>query len=449
MVNCPLMRDRPVGPVALLALGVKGIVGVGIFFVPATIAALAPGHAGILVFAWTALALVPVALVFATLARRFDEDGGPVLFARAAFGELFSFLVGWLAYVSAILSASAVMFGLVSALAPSLGVTGPLAFRLTSAALVTGLALVVASGITISARAWTTLTFLKLLPLVALTGLFLLFGPPFSEAAGTPSPGSLPASSWARAILTALFACQGFEIVPVIAGQVRTPQRWVPFATVGSLVASCSLYVLLMWACVATLPQLATASAPLAEAGSVLGGANFGRLIVAGTSISALGICMGMMVTTPRYLSALAAGQRRLFDLERFAGNGVPLRALIVTWALVMLVVQAGDLSGLFALSSLAVLTQFGVTAAALFTLALRRERGLRPAHALLAVPALTLGLYLATQGATSREGLASLVALLLGFLLFAVAKPRQPEQALRRPSPSPSGRGPSSDGSR
>ena len=30
-------RDRPVGPFALLALGVNGIVGVGIFFVPATI----------------------------------------------------------------------------------------------------------------------------------------------------------------------------------------------------------------------------------------------------------------------------------------------------------------------------------------------------------------------------------------------------------------------------
>jgi hypothetical protein len=134
-----------------------------------------------------------------------------------------------------------------------------------------------------------------------------------------------------------------------------------------------------------------------------------------------------MMVTTPRYLSALASGQRRLFDLERFAGNGVPRRALVVTWALVMLVVQAGDLSGLFALSALAVLTQFGVTAAALLALAWRRERGLRPVHALLAVPALALGLYLAAEGATRNEGMASLAALLLGFLLFAVARPRRP----------------------
>jgi hypothetical protein len=132
-----------------------------------------------------------------------------------------------------------------------------------------------------------------------------------------------------------------------------------------------------------------------------------------------------MMVTTPRYLSALAGGGRRLFDLDRFAGNGVPLRALVVTWVFVMVIVQGGDLSELFALSSLAVVTQFGVTAAALFALALRRERDLAPRHALLAVPAFALGIYLGAQGATRNEGLASLAALALGFALFAVSRPR------------------------
>ena len=416
-------RDRPVGPFALLALGVNGIVGVGIFFVPADLGDKAPGRAGIAVFAVTALALVPVALVFAVLGRRFDEDGGPVLFARAAFGELFSFLVGWLAYVSAILSASAVMFGLASALAPQLGFQTPLAFRTACAVLVTSLCLVVASGISISALAWTALTILKLLPLVALVAVFMVAGPPLGALALAPGASHPPL--WARAILTALFACQGFEIVPVIAGQVRASRRAVPFATVGSLLLACLLYVGLMWACVATLPLLAASRAPLAEAGTALGGAWFGWVIGIGTSISALGICLGMMVTTPRYLSALASGARRVFDLDRFAPNGVPMRALVVTWFLVMVVVQAGDLSELFALSALAVLVQFGVTAAALFALAVRGERELRPAHALLAVPAFALGLYLAKEGATMNEVFASIATVALGLVLFAISKRR------------------------
>src|SRR6185436_12018704 len=117
----PPSERRPVGPLALLALGVNGIVGVGIFFAPADIAQRAPGGASVLVFVLTALALVPVALAFAVLGSRFGEDGGPVVFARAAFGEAPAFLVGWIAYVSAIASSSAVNVGLATALAPQLG----------------------------------------------------------------------------------------------------------------------------------------------------------------------------------------------------------------------------------------------------------------------------------------------------------------------------------------
>ncbi len=86
----------------------------GIFYVPAAVAAHAPGLGTVLVFLATGIALVPAAAAFAILGRRFDEDGGPVVFARAAFGPRVSFLVGWVAYVSAFFSTSAVVAGLVS-----------------------------------------------------------------------------------------------------------------------------------------------------------------------------------------------------------------------------------------------------------------------------------------------------------------------------------------------
>ena len=95
MSTTPERSSRPVGAFALLALGVNGIVGVGIFFRPSTLAQQAPGLGGVLVFAGTALALLPVALTFAALGRRFDVDGGPVVYARAAFGEFVAFVVGY------------------------------------------------------------------------------------------------------------------------------------------------------------------------------------------------------------------------------------------------------------------------------------------------------------------------------------------------------------------
>jgi len=414
-------QERPVGPLQLLALGVNGIVGVGIFFAPAEVAVQAPGASAILAFALTGLALVPVACAFAVLGRRFDSDGGPVVFARAAFGERASFLVGWVAYVSAFLSTAAVVAGLSQALAPSLGLAGPLGQRALASGLVTVLAGVVASGIRVSARAWTSLTVLKLLPLAALLAAFL--------ALTGPRPVAVVASAtdtaWLRAGLTVLFAYQGFEIVPVIAGQVRSSSRSVPLATVGSLLAAVLLYVGLVWACVAALPQLASTPAPLAASAGVWGGAGLAWWVGAGTSVSALGICLGMMVTTPRYLSALASGERTLFGLEAMSPAGVPVRALAVTWGLVLLFVNLGDLSALFALSSIAVLMQYGVTAAALGALSWRRERGLRPLHAVLAVPTLVLGLTLVAFGATLREAATAALTGVAGLVLLRLARPR------------------------
>lgn len=407
-------RDgRPVGSLALLALGVNGIVGVGIFFAPADLAQRAPGTASVLIFAATAVALAPVALAFAVLGSRFGEDGGPVVFARAAFGESPAFFVGWIAYVSAIASSSAVNVGLTAALAPQLGLETPLSRRVATTLLVGALALLCASGLRISAGAWTALTALKLVPLLALAGAYLLDASP-----GVGAPGPSIGTGWLPAMLMATFAYQGFEIVPVLAGQARASHRSVPFATLGSLVFAAFLYVVLQSACVDALPALASSSAPLAQAGAAYGGAPLSRLVGFGTSVSALGIAFGMMVTTPHYLAALARGEPRTLGFERLSARGVPRRALALTWLLVTLTVQSGTLSELFALSSVAVLAQFVVTAAALWTLSRRRERALTPRHAWIAAPAIVVSLTIVAGGAAAREAVVAGIALLLGLVL-------------------------------
>jgi amino acid transporter len=412
---------RPVGTLQLLALGINGIVGVGIFFVPASVAASAPGLGAVAIFALTGIALMPAALTFATLGRRFDEDGGPVVFARAAFGENVSFLVGWVAYVSALFSSSAVIVGLTRAVLSGLGLTsGPLV-QAAPALVVAVIAAVVASGLRLSARVWTSLTALKLLPLVLLVLAFAAFGRGLA-----PPGGEAPDAGWLRAALTVVFACQGFEIVPVIAGQVRASARAVPLATVGSLALSVVLYVLLVLACVSALPELASSQAPLADTAGVLGGPGLASLVAAGTSISALGIAFGMIVTTPRYLSALAAGEQSLFGLDRMSPRGVPLRALAVTWVVDSIIVSLGELRELFALSSIAVLAQFGTSALALLALAARRERGLVPRAAWPALPTLAVAVLLVALGATRKEAVVAAGTIAVGAVLLWLARRRE-----------------------
>lgn len=390
----------------LFALGLNGIVGVGIFFTPAAVARAAPGWASVFVFGGVALGLVPVALAFAKLAARFDEDGGPVLYAREAFGETAGFLVGWVAYVSAIASTSAVMAGL------SLAVFGPERAQAAAVAICTVIAAVSALGLSVSAGVWSFLTIAKLVPLIGLVVVGL-------SASGFTMRQPLPedvAPSFLRAGLVAVFAYQGFEIVPLVAGQTESARRRVPLALLAALGTAALLYVGLQTVVVRTLPGLPRSAAPLAEAAGVLGGTSFARIVSGATSVSGLGIAVGMIAMTPRYLASAWPAESRL-GLEAQSRSGVPLRALALTWALVTLLLMQGSLGQLLELSSIAVLTQYGTTSLSLLVLALGRKRGLHPHDAWVVPPALAVTLTLVSQ-AKAREAIVAALCLALGIAL-------------------------------
>ena len=407
-------QQRALGVWSLLALGVNGIVGVGIFFTPSLVAGLVPGTAGVWAYALTLLALLPVAMTYARLGARFDRDGGPYVWACAAFGPGAGFVVGFSAYASAVLSTSAVLAGLGEYTAPLLGLGAhKQAFSLGVALL---FAAVVATGLKPSAWVWSSLTVLKLLPLLLLVTFFLLgFGP---ESVSAP-PG--PAVSWSRAVLLIVFSMQGFEIVPVPGSHVRSAERAIPIATIGSLVLCGALYMLLHGACVSSLGnRAATAAAPLVAAASALGGAPLGDLVSAGTNVSAIGIAFGMLAMTPRYLAALESGAGEMLVPDTESRQKVPRRALFVTLVLVVILLSWGALSRLFVLSSVAVLFQYSVSVFSLGCLALKRAHGLAPRDALSA-PLALVALALVARAVERAELLVMTgivgVALLLWFV--------------------------------
>jgi amino acid transporter len=108
------------------------------------------------------------------------------------------------------------------------------------------------------------------------------------------------------------------------------------------------------------------------------------------------------------------------------------MRALGVTWLVVATIVSLGELGELFALSSIAVLMQFGTSALALLVLAARHDRGLRPAQSWPAIPTLAVAAVLVASGATVREALVAAGAIVLGFALLRLARPRGLEPSPR-----------------
>ncbi|MES1208023.1 MAG: APC family permease, partial [Pseudomonadota bacterium] len=362
----PATAARPLGGWSLLALGLNGVIGVGIFFTPGLVADLVPGVRGAWAYALTAAILGPVAAVYATLGQRFDSDGGPYVWARAAFGVPAAFAVGWTAYVSAVLSTAAVVAGVGHSLGAPLGL-GPSGQRLLSLAAGGLLMALTACGLQPSARIWNALTVAKILPLLALVAAFAWRATELAPSA--PAPAAASHDGWGRAVLLAVFALQGFEIVPVPRGHARAGARIVPLATFGALVLPALLYAAIQVACVRAVPDLAARDAPLAAAAAVLGGAHFGRVVAIGTDVSAIGIAFGMAAMTPRYLVALSQDETVGPTFGRWlraeSRGQVPVRALCVTAVLVGLLVAGRGLGGLFVLSGLAVLVQYGASALA------------------------------------------------------------------------------------
>lgn len=406
-------RARPLGPLSLLALGINGIVGVGIFFAPAEVAAELPGVAGVWVYFATAAAMLPIAYGFAALGGRFDVDGGPYVWARAAFGGRFAFFVGWVTYVSSLLSVAAVVSGLAHHAAPLFGVDGDLGIRAFAGICTLLLAVVAATGLRLSSYVWMGVTVLKLVPLAALVA-FGLVGLSHVPAVAV-KPHVVTAHAVERAVLVVVFASQGFEVVPLLAGSVRRPEMAVPVATIASLSFATLLYAVLHVLAAHAVPDLGASHMPLADAARAYGGAGAFALVAAGANVSALGIAFGMLNTTPRYLSALAEpgalGPWIGVADDRF----VPQRALWITTLVVVVIVSLlGKLTELFVLSSLAVLAQYAVTLASLAVLSVRQQHGLRHAH-LWPVPLSLVGIVLAAQGAEVIELVAAAVVVLAG----------------------------------
>jgi APA family basic amino acid/polyamine antiporter len=358
-------RDRPFSLLSLLALGINGTVGVGIFFAPREVLALVAGPAGALVYLLAALGMLPVAVVFGRLGRAFAQDGGPYVWARAAFGPTAGFCLGWLTYVSSALSAGAVLGGIGHQIGARLGIADT---RPVSIAVCFALASLAALGLRPSAFGLRVVTVLKLLPLLSLVAVGVwAFNTPV-ELGAWPSFFNLNAG---RATLVVVFALQGFEVVPVLAGHSQSGKS-VQRATLVTLWCCAALYALLHLVCALALHGDANEAQPLVAAGRVYAGDTFARVLEAGQLVSALGIAFGQVVTTPHYLAALGTPDGLGSWLGKLRGNGAPLHALMVSALFVTVLVSVGELSSLFVLSSIAVLSQYSVGALSLIRLSLR-----------------------------------------------------------------------------
>ena len=364
----------------LVALLVNVTVGAGILRLPADVQRTV-GNYSLAAFVVCAMIIGLIALCFAEVGSRFSGTGGPYLYASETFRPTLAFTVGWLMWLTRLAGFAT----LAQVFVAYLGYFWPPAESgLPRVAIVTGLVVLLTViniiGVKQSARASDIFTVAKLIPLLVFVAAGLFFISPASFTVAT-RPGL---GSFSAAVFILVYAFSGFEAVLVNSGEIRQPQRVIPFALVMALSASVVLFLLIQVVCIGTLPQLAESERPLADASYSFLGALGPAMISAGALIGIFGTLNVIMLACTRLPFAMAVQGQLPNPLARIHRRFRTPHVSILVCAATVLVLS---LSGTFVYAlKVTVITRVIVYASTCVALPVLRRR------ARMAVPARTVG---------------------------------------------------------
>nr|WP_277754273.1 amino acid permease [Sphingomonas glacialis] len=332
---------RPFGFWTTTALVVGGMIGSGIFVLPAqlapygwtSIAAWIVGIGGAMLIAW----------VLARLTAAMPDATGVVAMSAHGLGPLCGVLVGWSYWIgiwsaNAIIALTAVRY--LAQFSPMIGAT-TLAQALSATVLIWLMTLLNLGGARLAGAFQIGTTVLKLVPLGAI--VLILAGIVWQGGAGRPI-AQHPAFAWhglTPALTFAFYALVGFEAASVAAERVRDPTRTIVRAMLVGLVLTGTLYLVVCTGIIFALPTaaVANAQAPFALFVSTYWGAGAGLATAGFAAVAAIGALNGWTLVQ----GEVPLGMARAGLLPRWIGRtnarDVPVAILLVSSTLASLLI--------------------------------------------------------------------------------------------------------------
>ena len=247
------------------ALVVGTIIGTGVFLKTAKMAQ-AVGSPELVLLAWLAAGILSLAgaLTYAELGAMLPKAGGEYVFLRAAYGDLPAFLFGWMRIVVGS-AGSIAIFGVAfatfaSALVPLKTVWVEKTFTLLGQTIhwQFGAKQIVAVGIILlfsgincmrvvfGGRIQSLLTLAKVVGIAAIVVGVFFFAPTatwgnFRAPAGAANWSGF--SAFGAAMLAALWAFDGWNNMPMVAGEVKDAGRNIPRADRGNVDRAARLWL--------------------------------------------------------------------------------------------------------------------------------------------------------------------------------------------------------------
>ena len=347
----------------LVAITINGIIGAGIFGLPADAYSLIKTYS-LIAFVACALVVALIILCFAEVSSRFEETGGPYLYAREAYQPAIAFEIGWLFWLARVTAFAANCNLMISYLSFFWSGATTTVWRASIIVLVVSvLAVINLVGIRQAAIVSNAFTIGKLVALIIFIAVGLFFLNPQAFAFGAaPTP-----DAFSQSVLLLVYAFTGFEMATIPAGEMRDPQRNLPRALLIAILVVAVIYILVQVVCIGTLPGLAQSKKPLADAGTHFMGTAGGALISAGAVISITGNLNILLLSGSRLPFAMAE-QHQLPKLigsihKRFF---TPYLAILITAGFMLLLTLKSSFGEALKISVLARLVTYGATCLAL-----------------------------------------------------------------------------------
>ena len=311
-----LKRELGLGMTTAMVVG--NMIGSGVFLLPASLAAVVVVYGSGSLLAWvvSGVGAMLLAVVFATLGRKYPRTGGPYAYAREAFGEFVGFQTAWGYWIAAWVGNAAIataFVGYTTAVWPSLGDT-QLGMAFVAVGAVWLLTLVNVIGVRQGGWVQAVTTILKFVPLalIGVIGLFFIKADHFSTIVPEGLTAGRGALTFLEGITVAigltLWAFIGLESATVPAEEVKDPERTIPRATLIGTAATTLIYIVATIAVMGIVPlaALGTSNAPFADAAREIFGGSWATWVGAIGAISAFGALNGWILLTSRISLAAA-----------------------------------------------------------------------------------------------------------------------------------------------
>ncbi|NDV92527.1 amino acid permease [Alteromonas sp. 345S023] len=300
------LLSKGIGGVGAALLVLNGLIGAGIFALPAKMAAELGGFSPYIFLIFGALILA-VVWCFGQLVVLYQETGGPVIYARKGFGDAAAFQTGFIYYLARATAIAANMHVLLlyaGYVWPELN--AGIGKSLAIIALTTTLILVNIVGLKAAMRALDTISVLKLLPFAALIGIGY-WQLDFSRVADSSMSNTLPAFDTisAGALLT-LYAFIGFETVVVTSGETNSPKKTIPRALMLTVAGIALFYFCVQWLYWHTVGAAKPDSAPLIALADMIFGQTGALVMTLTAVVSVAGNLLANMISTSRLTFSMA-----------------------------------------------------------------------------------------------------------------------------------------------